>query len=1390
MVDLRNKERVKGKNTMEQRTHIKKTLSLHILIALLVLCFVCTGLCTGPDPCPDVPFSERERLDTCRVISRGRVSEQDARPEGCSRAFHVLFTRHFKAVPPDPVLQVSHPPGCSGSGWDRPHESVLDLEANQEYQFYLNGTDQQLHLVAAIGGRCARLPERKLAKREASPYAMQVRLEGAWQWSEARHVGDIREGTDFKLKCIASVTDLDLLHDLEWEIPDSANKTGNVKIPRITYGPDRTRLTRTAIVNEANPSDTGLYRCRLDVVKQEETSIEIRINVIGKDTKNVSLELDSPNIHVNSSEEVDSVTWILQIRAYPKPELIWRKGDKVLLNSSATPSGGGSRYSLNDTHFGDREVRLTISSPALSDVGNYTVEAAFGDGSVADRITFAFTMEVQAKVQSFRLDPSRQILRRNDRFQITCLAEGYPRPSVELRARECSRKDLCSAEEPVAGDGGASSTRLDLQLDTATEEWLEAVGTQRTWVGVAVTPAIFVCMANNSLGYNMSKPIKLLVTDTAWNVTLHLESVVDGVAQDGHNLTFVEGDSLTFTCYGNKMLTSKDLRWKLDGEGLPREGPALEGTVAVTENETDLSYITEVALPDARRKESPSELICYDEANPEVAVNKEFRIQAMQAPAWMPGVSPPEASIERSVEAELALRCMASGTPPPLVVWYKDGVRIEGNSKNMEIRDQELYFSYLLVKDSGEYKCEVRNRAGVIEAKTCVRVTHPDSPPLRFGAMVTIVSISAGALLLVVVFVCVRIYMYKRRVYALRLEDHRIFVRGSPESLNPQLGLDQQADLLPYDTKFEVPRDFIIFDQLLGSGAFGRVYLATVPNLRPGNPRTTVAVKMARSHADSTQLKALRSELKIMMHIGRHMNIVNLVGACSKHFAAKGELLLLVEYCKHGNILEYMMRHRKEFVDQISENGKADHRLRLRAGFGSGARTSSALKNAHLHFGPEAVRYHGDHSHSGETPWLNVEYGLPSAGPQTSSASCSYRYLATDMSTLTFESSLGSEEDSLLLSRSGASETSFCTRTLFLWAFQIAKGMEYLAFKKVLHGDLAARNILLTEDNVVKISDFGLAKDIYRKENYHKKSKGPMPVKWMAIECLRDGIFSTQSDVWSFGVVLWEIFSLGQNPYSGVELDETFIARVEEGVRLEQPKYATFDMYCTMRDCWAKNPLDRPSFSDLETRFGAMIGEADRQYFLELNQPYQSGNSDSVFISRLQSPDYSVKVHEGRTTGSDHSNEVPSSPGLFGAISLPASFPPANSSPTLVPRDPCGPAGNYLTMSSITLGHSERPRTEFKAETDDRGTTLGCEGLGGHSASGQEEEICSRYSQSYTCLHNTVTGLGSEPNERSTGLDDVPAMQNNPGYYQNVFLKSKERRGLTTGGARCQETRV
>ncbi|CAH0548061.1 unnamed protein product [Brassicogethes aeneus] len=166
-----------------------------------------------------------------------------------------------------------------------------------------------------------------------------------------------------------------------------------------------------------------------------------------------------------------------------------------------------------------------------------------------------------------------------------------------------------------------------------------------------------------------------------------------------------------------------------------------------------------------------------------------------------------------------------------------------------------------------------------------------------------------------------------------------------------------------------------------------------------------------------------------------------------------------------------------------------------------------------------------------------------------------------------------------------------CTKDLICWAFQVSRGMEYLASRKVLHGDLAARNILLSENNVVKICDFGLAKSMYNNDNYQKKGEDLLPIRWMAIEYIRDHIFSTQSDVWSFGVVLWEFFSLSRSPYPGILPDKTLYDKLASGYRMEKPEFAPKEIHNMMMDCWLEKPQSRPSFEILTERLGNLLEE-------------------------------------------------------------------------------------------------------------------------------------------------------------------------------------------------------
>jgi len=108
----------------------------------------------------------------------------------------------------------------------------------------------------------------------------------------------------------------------------------------------------------------------------------------------------------------------------------------------------------------------------------------------------------------------------------------------------------------------------------------------------------------------------------------------------------------------------------------------------------------------------------------------------------------------------------------------------------------------------------------------------------------------------------------------------------------------------------------------------------------------------------------------------------------------------------------------------------------------------------------------------------------------------------------------------------------------------------------VIHGDLATRNVLVATDYSIRISDFGLSRRLYEYTKYVKKSQEPMPWRWMAYESIHTMNFSTQSDVWSYGVTIWEIFSMGGIPFSGLSWDVTFAQKLRDGLRMPQPKYA------------------------------------------------------------------------------------------------------------------------------------------------------------------------------------------------------------------------------------------
>ncbi|KAM9216236.1 proto-oncogene tyrosine-protein kinase receptor Ret isoform 17-T17 [Dugong dugon] len=316
--------------------------------------------------------------------------------------------------------------------------------------------------------------------------------------------------------------------------------------------------------------------------------------------------------------------------------------------------------------------------------------------------------------------------------------------------------------------------------------------------------------------------------------------------------------------------------------------------------------------------------------------------------------------------------------------------------------------------------------------------------------------------------------------------------RPSVDSMENQVSVD--AFKIPEDPKWEFPRKNLVLGKTLGEGEFGKVVKATAFRLKGKAGYTTVAVKMLKENASSSELRDLLSEFNLLKQVN-HPHVIKLHGACSQD----GPLFLIVEYAKYGSLRGFLRESRKVGPSYVGSGG---------------SRSSSYLDNP-----DERALTMGD---------------------------------------------------------------------LISFAWQISRGMQYLAEMKLVHRDLAARNVLVAEGRKMKISDFGLSRDVYEEDSYVKRSKGRIPVKWMAIESLFDHIYTTQSDVWSFGVLLWEIVTLGGNPYPGIPPERLFNL-LKTGYRMERPDNCSEEMYSLMLQCWKQEPDKRPVFADISKDLEKMM---------------------------------------------------------------------------------------------------------------------------------------------------------------------------------------------------------
>uniref|UniRef100_H3D7Q7 receptor protein-tyrosine kinase n=1 Tax=Tetraodon nigroviridis TaxID=99883 RepID=H3D7Q7_TETNG len=186
---------------------------------------------------------------------------------------------------------------------------------------------------------------------------------------------------------------------------------------------------------------------------------------------------------------------------------------------------------------------------------------------------------------------------------------------------------------------------------------------------------------------------------------------------------------------------------------------------------------------------------------------------------------------------------------------------------------------------------------------------------------------------------------------------------------------------------------------------------------------------------------------------------------------------------------------------------------------------------------------------------------------------------------------------------------------LLNWCVQIAKGMSYLEGRHLVHRDLAARNVLVKSPSHVTITDFGLAKLLTANEKAYRADGGKVPIKWMALESILQSTYTHQSDVWSFGVTVWELMTFGSKPYDGIPASE-ISSVLERGERLPHPPICTTDLYMIMVQCWMIDPSSRPTFRKLTAEFSTMARDPSRFLVVQANLPSPTNRR---FYSRMLS---------------------------------------------------------------------------------------------------------------------------------------------------------------------------